>query len=116
MASSTASHAKFQSIKYVGRIPADWDVRKIGDVFDVQLGKMLSQASKTGTYYRPYLGNWNVKWGTFDLKRVEQMDFRSGEFDKFALKPGDVLVCEGGEVGRTAIWDGQIEDCCSQKA
>jgi len=116
MASSTALHNKFKNVKFVGRIPADWDVKKIGDVFDVQLGKMLSKASKTGKHFRPYLGNWNVKWGTFDLDRVEQMDFRNGEIEKFALKPGDVLICEGGEVGRTAIWDGQIENCCYQKA
>jgi hypothetical protein len=44
------------------------------------------------------------------------MDFSSDEFEKFHLKVGDLLVCEGGEVGRSAIWDGSIPDCCFQKA
>ena len=44
------------------------------------------------------------------------MDFSPEEFQKFKLQPGDLLVCEGGEVGRSAIWEGQIENCCFQKA
>lgn len=90
-------------------------VRAIGEVFGVQLGKMLSQASKTGAAYRPYIGNWNVQWGHFDLGRIEQMDFTDDEFEKFSLRSGDILICEGGEVGRTAIWKSEIKGCCYQK-
>jgi len=103
-------------LKHFGTIPAHWEDAPIGKLFKVQLGKMLSQKSKTGTNYRPYLGNWNVQWGAFDLSRVEEMDFDEREFTKFQLRSGDLLVCEGGEVGRTAIWNGEITNCCYQKA
>lgn len=65
---------------------------------------------------RPYLGNKNVQWGYFDLENIGEMNFSDEEFEKFRLKQGDLLVCEGGEVGRCAIWDSQINDCCYQKA
>jgi type I restriction enzyme S subunit len=89
---------------------------QVGDVFDVQLGKMLSQAAKAGTNPRPYLGNRNVQWGRIDTAELEWMDFSEAERAKFELRPGDVLICEGGEVGRTAIWRGQVSECYYQKA
>lgn len=88
----------------------------LGDLCDVQLGKMLSQKAKTGTGSIPYLRNANVQWRRFDLESVFEMDFSDGELQRFALSPGDLLVCEGGEVGRCAIWGGQIEVCAFQKA
>ena len=109
-------HRHFKQQKYLGRLPSAWDILPIGQLFHVQLGKMLSKASKTGKFYRPYLGNRNVQWGRLDLECVEMMDFNPDESQKFKLEPGDILVCEGGEVGRTAIWRNEIEDCCFQKA
>ena len=88
----------------------------VGNLFEVQLGKMLSPKAKKGVCPLPYLGNKNVQWEHFDLSNVQEMDFSPTEFEKFRLRPGDLLVCEGGEVGRSAIWDGQIENCCFQKA
>jgi type I restriction enzyme S subunit len=88
----------------------------VENLFQVQLGKMLSPKSKRGVSPLPYLGNKNVQWGRIDLSEVQEMDFSPQEKEKFRLQPGDLLVCEGGEVGRSAIWDGQIEDCCFQKA
>ncbi len=113
---SKENHSDRRYLKHFGTIPSHWRDATIGDLFHVQLGKMLSQKSKTGTNYRPYLGNWNVQWGRFDLSRVEEMDFDAQEFSKFELRNGDLLVCEGGEVGRTAIWRGEIVGCCYQKA
>jgi type I restriction enzyme, S subunit len=82
----------------------------------VQLGKRLSPKAKRGTSPMPYLANKNVQWGRIDLKEIQEMDFSQEEFQKFQLQPGDLVVCEGGEVGRCAIWQGQIEKCCFQKA
>lgn len=93
-----------------------WPVVELGDVCDVQLGKMLSPKSKTGVRPVPYLRNENVQWDRFDLTDVSWMDFSESEEAKFRLEPGDLLVCEGGEPGRAAIWQGQIERCCYQKA
>jgi len=77
---------------------------------------MLSPKARTGANPLPYLGNKNVQWGRFDLTDVGEMDFSPDEFKKFHLEQNDLLVCEGGEVGRCAIWDGSIPKCCFQKA
>ena len=94
----------------------DWREVLLTDVADIQLGKMLSPASKVGTRPVSYLRNANVQWDDFDLSEVFEMDFSEAEERKFQLKAGDVLVCEGGEPGRAAIWAGEIERCCYQKA
>ena len=88
----------------------------LDEVAEVQLGKMLSPKSKTGISPFPYLRNANVQWDRIDLSDLVHMDFDERERKKFALRPGDLLVCEGGEVGRAAIWNGEIENCFYQKA
>ena len=100
----------------LGRIPVEWDVKPIGGVFLVQLGKMLSKKSKTGVAPFPYVGNKNVQWERIDSTAVAWMDFSPREREKFALTPGDILVCEGGEVGRSCVWQGEIVNCFYQKA
>ena len=93
-----------------------WPRRRLGEICEIQLGKMLSPASKAGTRPRPYLRNFNVQWNRFDLTSIAEMDFSEAEERKFALRVGDLLVCEGGEPGRAAVWAGEIEPCCYQKA
>lgn len=93
-----------------------WIVKKLGDICEIKLGKMLSPASKTKTRYRPYLRNVNVQWGYFDLSDVAEMDFSEKEEEKFSLEAGDLMICEGGEPGRAAVWNEQIKGCCYQKA
>ena len=83
---------------------------------DVQLGKMLSPKSKYGINPRPYLRNANIQWDRLDLSDVKSMDFDEREITKFTLENGDILVCEGGEIGRSAIWNNEIKDCLYQKA
>jgi type I restriction enzyme, S subunit len=93
-----------------------WPVHPLGDLFEIQLGKMLSRKSKVGTSPAPYLTNRNIQWGSIDTTDLEWMDFTPEEREKFDLNVGDLLVCEGGEVGRTAIWHGEVEGCFYQKA
>ncbi len=100
----------------LGRIPVEWEVRKIGEAFQIQLGKMLSQKATACLSPFFYLGNKNVQWDQVDISGLQMMDFNELERDKYSLEPGDILVCEGGEVGRTAIWHGEIENCYYQKA
>jgi type I restriction enzyme S subunit len=109
------SEAMRRSVLNLALAPID-RIRQLGDLAETQLGKMLSAKSKTGVGARPYLRNKNVQWGHIDLDDVLEMDFSDREIEKFSLQLGDVLVCEGGEVGRTAIWRGGIEGCCYQKA
>jgi len=100
----------------VGWIPQEWNVFHAGEVFTIQLGKMLSKKARQGKNPQSYLANYNVRWGWFDLGSVQEMDFSKDEMDKFQLRHGDLLVCEGGEVGRCAVWREQIKPCFYQKA
>ncbi len=100
----------------LGRIPAEWEVKKIGEIFEMQLGKMLSKKAIEGKSPFPYLGNKNVQWDNVDLSDVLEMDFTEPERKKYDLRIGDILVCEGCEIGRTALWRDELESCYFQKA
>lgn len=100
----------------IGEIPESWEVGTLGDYFEVTLGKMLSKAARHGKCPSPYLGNNAVQWGRVDVRGLPVMDFSAKEKEKFRLHVGDLLVCEGGEIGRTARWMGKIEECYYQKA
>ena len=93
-----------------------WPEYKFKDVADSRLGKMLDAKKQTGKCMFPYLANINVLWFRFDLTDLKQMDFDDADQQEFALRDGDVLVCEGGVVGRSCIWHNQIEKCFFQKA
>lgn len=100
----------------IGLVPESWELLPIGDLFETQLGKMLSQKAKVGTSPKPYLRNKNVQWEGIGTGDILYMDFNERETEKFRLRKGDLLVCEGGEVGRAAIWNGEIDECYYQKA
>jgi type I restriction enzyme S subunit len=90
--------------------------QELAELFDIQLGKMLSAAARGGRYSAPYLANRNVQWDRVDLDDLPEMTFSAAEREKFSLRRGDLLVCEGGEVGRTAIWQEELDECYFQKA
>jgi len=96
-------------------LPETWRWVRVSDVANSRLGKMLDKAKNKGTYRR-YLRNVNVRWFDFDLSDLLEMRFEEDELEKFALKSGDVLVCEGGEPGRAAVWDSRATDVYFQKA
>jgi type I restriction enzyme, S subunit len=99
----------------IGWIPKEWEVKPIGQVFSVQLGKMLSPLAKTGKFECSYLNNRSVHWDKVDIEGLSSMDFNPEEREKFKLIYGDLLVCEGGDVGRTAMWRDDLENCYFQK-
>ena len=92
-----------------------WDKVKLGDVSDSCLGKMLDQRKNKGTY-KPYLANVNVRWGAFDLENLQEMKFEDDEDERYGIKYGDLIICEGGEPGRCAIWKEQLPNMKIQKA
>jgi len=100
----------------IGLMPENWEVVLLGDVFETQLGKMLSKKARTGNDPKPYLRNANVQWGYIDISDMLKMDFNEREKEKFLLRSGDLLVCEGGVPGRAAVWKGEINECYYQKA
>lgn len=97
-------------------LPPRWMQVPLGKVAVTQLGRMLSSRRETGTQARPYLRNRDVQWGHINVDDLPLMDFGPKDAERFLLHPGDVLICEGGEVGRAAIWNGQISECYYQKA
>jgi type I restriction enzyme S subunit len=100
----------------IGPIPKAWQVIQLNQAYETQLGKMLSQKARVSDSPAPYLRNKNVQWGRIDLSDIAKMDFDAQEMDKFRLRKGDLLICEGGVIGRAAIWEGIIEPCYYQKA
>lgn len=91
---------------------------RLGAQFEVQLGKMLSKTSQPTDDDRgyPYLANVNVRWNDFDLSDLRYVRLDAREREKFLLRSGDILVCEGGQIGRAAIWDSRLGECYYQKA
>ncbi len=87
----------------------------LGEIADTCLGKMLDKQKNKGEY-QPYLANINVRWGGFDLENLPVMRFTENEEERYGLRYGDILVCEGGEPGRCAIWKDQIPNMKFQKA
>ena len=79
------------------------------------LGKMLDKEKNTGTP-RYYLGNINLRWGKFDLENLKTMKVEESEIERYRLAKGDLVICEGGEPGRCAVWDGQESTMLIQKA
>ena len=92
-----------------------WEKVKLGEVTESCLGKMLDQKKNKGSY-KPYLANVNVRWGFFDLDNLQEMRFEDDEDEKYGIKYGDLIICEGGEPGRCAIWKEQIPNMKIQKA
>ena len=92
-----------------------WGYSTIGAQFDVQLGKMLDAAKNSGEL-KPYIGNRAVQWGRIDATAGSVVPMSRADQQRYRLRSGDLLVCEGGEVGRAAIWRDQLPECYYQKA
>lgn len=93
-----------------------WPIHNFSDIASSRLGKMLDTKQQTGKYSYPYLANFNVQWFNFNVDNLNQMDFNEAEQKEFELRDGDLLVCEGGEIGRCAVWHNEIQPCFFQKA
>jgi hypothetical protein len=100
----------------LGPLPQEWRVVRLGELFEIQQGKALSPKARAGVRKRPFLRTANVLWGRVDLSVLDEMHFDEEEEARLALIPGDLLVCEGGDIGRTAIWEGQLPRFGPKKA
>lgn len=88
---------------------ADWPNTTIGDIFDIGAGKTMSGKVRADAEPTPFLRTSNVFWDRIDLSKVDEMPMLPWEREDKSLLPGDLLVCEGGEIGRAAVWEGQAE-------
>lgn len=95
-------------------MPTDWRIVRIDDLFAIQQGKQVSEKNRNGERQRPFLRTKNVYWGRLDLTELDAMHFSEEDERRLRLLPGDLLTCEGGWVGRTAIWNGEASDCLYQ--
>lgn len=86
-----------------------WPQRPIGELFEIGAGKTMSAAARNGNDKTPFLRTSNVLWDEIDLTTVDEMAIPAHELETRLLLPGDLLVCEGGEIGRAAIWSGEME-------
>ncbi len=102
-------YCRASGVDWIGKLPEEWGTPSIGMMFDVELGKMLDQRVAEGGNQRPYLRNQNVQWDSFDLKDVATMHFEPDEYERFTVRKGDLLVCEGGDVGRAAMWSSDTD-------
>ena len=89
---------------YPFELPKGWVWTTVGETCETHLGKMLDKLKNEGCYMS-YLRNINVRWGCFDLTDVLKMRFKDDEVERYMIEKGDLVLCEGGEPGRCAIWD-----------
>ena len=85
-------------------IPNSWCWVRLGDIFSHCTGKALNASNKGGVAYK-YITTSNVYWNRFELSNLKSMPFKDNELEKCTATKGDLLVCEGGDIGRAAIWD-----------
>ena len=91
-----------------------WPWRPLGKLFEIGAGKTMSAAARNGPGKIPFLRTSNVLWDEIDLSSVDEMSIPERELPDKLLRRGDLLVCEGGEIGRAAIWNGEVEPMAFQ--
>lgn len=90
--------------------PKTWQKTILGDIFNHNTGKALNSSNKEGIM-KDYLTTSNVYWNKFDFSVIKQMPYKVSELDKCTVTKGDLLVCEGGDIGRAAIWNYDFDIC-----
>ena len=93
-----------------GHYPIGWIKTILGELFSHNTGKALNSSNKEGIF-KDYLTTSNVYWNKFDFTVIKQMPFKESELDKCTVTKGDLLVCEGGDIGRSAIWNFDYDIC-----
>ena len=93
-----------------GHYPIGWQQTILGELFNHNTGKALNSSNKEGAM-KNYLTTSNVYWNKFDFTVIKQMPFKENELDKCTVTKGDLLVCEGGDIGRSAIWNFDYDIC-----
>ena len=107
---------KPSGVAWLGNVPVHWEVAALRHRYSQRLGKMLDSKRITGNHSLPYLRNTDVQWDQINIEDLPTMDIRPDQYDRYTVQQGDLLVCEGGEVGRCALWSGGLTRCGFQKA
>ena len=107
---------KPSGVEWLGDVPEHWEVIALRYRYSQGLGKMLDSKRITGNYLLPYLRNTDVQWDHINVEDLPEMDIPPSQYEQYTVREGDLLVCEGGEVGRSALWSGELPRCGFQKA
>lgn len=107
---------KPSGVEWIGDIPAHWEVRRLKTIANVVLGKMLKTTPSDGDELKPYLRSTNIQWFRPNISDVASMWFSPREMAQYRVTKGDILVSEGGEVGRACIWQDEFEECYIQNS
>lgn len=107
---------KDSGVEWIGEMPAGWHCTKLGLISISTLGRMLDTEKQTGDCLAPYLSNRDVQWFRIDDSDLKEMDFPYEMRESYEIHDGDMLVCEGGEIGRSTVWHGPTPTFYFQKA
>ena len=107
---------KPSGVEWLGDVPEHWEVAALRHRYVQCLGKMLDSKQMTGSYLLPYLRNTDVQWDRINIECLPLMDIPPAEYVRYTVREGDLLVCEGGEIGRCALWSRSLDACGFQKA
>ena len=98
----------------IGLVPESWELDRVDSAFEIQQGKQVSKKNREGNNQHSFLRTKNVFWNRLDLSELDKMNFSEVEEKRLELRPGDLLTCEGGDIGRTALWNGEVQNCYYQ--
>ena len=84
-------------------IPESWEWVRLGELFQHNTGKALNSSNRSGKLLT-YITTSNLYWNRFEIDNLREMYFSEAEIQKCTATKGDLLVCEGGDIGRAAIW------------
>jgi type I restriction enzyme S subunit len=107
---------KDSGIEWIGEIPRHWELKSIKYISDIVLGKMLTNDNKGNMVLKPYLRSFNIQNNRLDMSDVNEMWFSNDELKKLRLQKGDLLLNEGGDVGRTVMWNDELDECYIQNS
>ncbi|HWP91554.1 MAG TPA: restriction endonuclease subunit S [Thermodesulfobacteriota bacterium] len=107
---------KDSGIEWLGKIPEHWEVQPLKFLCEIVLGKMLTNDDRGEYLRKPYLRAQNITWEKVDTDDIKEMWFSQNELNQYRLKKNDLLVSEGGEVGRTALWRNELPECYIQNS
>ncbi len=108
---------KDSGVEWIGEIPEGWGISKISSFYKIQLGKMLQPEKYCDTdTFENYLCSVNIKWSGANLETLKQMWFNENEKQTYLIERGDLITTEGGDVGVSCIWNGEIDNCYIQNA
>lgn len=107
---------KNSGVEWIGEVPKHWQVKRVKELGDLVLGKMLDNTAESNKAYKPYLKSKNIGWLKLTGSNIEKMYFSPYETALYRIKSGDLLFSEGGEVGKTSIWNNEISECYIQNS